>query len=479
MLHRWRLVAGLISTFGLVITMAGGSQIVASANGNGGNDTKTTICHATASHTHPYVVIKVDNNATNGNGGMGDHYNVHTGPIGPVDEGAWGDIIPPFDDNSGQNWTEAGQAIYNNKCRLVNELWDSEIATTIVRSNGEALGTAKAGVSVKDTAIVSHYDSGIEPTGTVTYYFYNTIDATGSSTSQVVNLDAGSVPNSSTHGPLATGSYSFRAVYSGDPNYAESTSGIEPLTIAKADPAISTIPNPVSGLVGATLNDTATVTGFNPTGKVTFVLKFNGNAVMTSDAIELDAQGHAATTTGYVANTAGTYYWIATYGGDGNNTGVTSGATDEQVIISTELVPTIVTTPNPKTTTVGATLKDTATIGGIANPNGYIIFTLKAPNGSVAWTKRVDVTANGSYSTGSGFVANVQGTWKWIAKYYDAEGTLIVASGENDELVTVGPAGGVLAQTAMTLPAQGLALGLLAFGLLAMAGALAWRRREA
>ena len=489
MLHRWRLVAGLISTFGLVITMAGGSPILASANGNGNgnNNTKTTICHRTASHSHPYVQITVDNSSVDGNtgndNGKGDHYAEHKGPIGPVSEGEWGDIIPPVagdPGHNGLNWTDAGRAIYDNKCRLANELWDSEIATTIVRSNGQALGSPKAGVSVYDTAIVTHYDSGIEPTGTVTYYFYNTIDATGASTSQVVNLDAGSVPNSSTHGPLAAGSYSFRAVYSGDANYAESTSGIEPLEILKADPGISTAQNPISGLVGATVKDSASVTGgFNPTGTVTFVLKLNGSTVLTSEPIPLDAQGNAAFTSGYLANTAGTYYWIATYSGDPNNNGKSSGDTEEPVVISTQPVPAIVTTPNPKTTTVGATLKDTATIGGIANPNGYIIFTLKAPNGTVAWTKRVDVTANGSYSTGTGFVANVQGTWKWIAKYYDAEDTLIVASGENDELVTVGPTGGVLAQTAMTLPAQGLAVGLLAFGLLAMAGGLAWRRREA
>jgi Big-like domain-containing protein len=486
MLNRWRLVAGLISTFGLVITMAGGSPIVASAeSGNGnGNDTKTTICHRTASHTHPYVVNRVDNSSVDGNtgndNGKGDHFAEHVGPVGPIAEGEWGDIIPPVAGHNGLNWTDAGKAIYDNNCRLPNELWDTGVTTTIYRSNGDALGTPKAGVSVYDTAIVSHYDSGIEPAGKVTYSFFQTGNCTGTSTTHEVTLGSGIAPHSSTKGPLGAGPYSFQASYGGDSNYAGSLSDCEPLTILKADPGISTTQDPVSALVGATLKDSASVTGgYIPTGTVTFVLTLNGETVLTSEPIALDAQGKAAFTTGYLANTAGTYYWIATYNGDPNNNTMTSGATDEPVTVSTTLVPTIVTTPNPKTTTVGATLKDTATIGGIANPNGYIIFTLKYPNGTVAWTKTVTVNGNGSYQTPTGFVANVQGTWHWMAAYYDANDTLVVQSGANDEPVVVGPGGGVLAQTAMTLPAQSLAVGLLAFGLLAMLGAFAWRRREA
>src|SRR5262249_49427269 len=61
---------------------------------------------------------------------------------------------------------------------------------------------------------------------------FTTIDCTGAYTSETVNLNPdGSVPNSALHGPLAAGSYSFMAIYTGDTNYAGSTSECEPLTV--------------------------------------------------------------------------------------------------------------------------------------------------------------------------------------------------------------------------------------------------------
>jgi Domain of unknown function DUF11 len=81
---------------------------------------KVEICHATDSHTNPYVS---EDPAIGDNGDLqGGHLN-HTGPVFPADN--WGDIIPPYDyiDQDGKlqtfpgyNWTEEGQAIYHNGC---------------------------------------------------------------------------------------------------------------------------------------------------------------------------------------------------------------------------------------------------------------------------------------------------------------------------------------------------------------------------
>jgi hypothetical protein len=92
------------------------------------------------------------------------------------------------------------------------------------------------GTSVYDTATLSGQVSGFPATGTLTYEFFTTIDGTGSHSDEVVNLNPdGTVPNSSAHGPLGAGAYSFIAVYtpaSGSP-YQGTSSDVEPLTVNK------------------------------------------------------------------------------------------------------------------------------------------------------------------------------------------------------------------------------------------------------
>ncbi len=83
---------------------------------------KVRICHASSSHSNPYVSQEP---AIGNNGDLrGGHLN-HTGPVYPADD--WGDIIPPYqyvDENGvlrtfpGYNWSDEGQAIYGNGCDL-------------------------------------------------------------------------------------------------------------------------------------------------------------------------------------------------------------------------------------------------------------------------------------------------------------------------------------------------------------------------
>ena len=74
------------------------------------------ICHASGSHTNPYIV-----NNPSASGDLNGHAG-HTGPIWtPGITVEWGDIIPPFTYYNGEqfpgvNWSEYGQAVYNNNC---------------------------------------------------------------------------------------------------------------------------------------------------------------------------------------------------------------------------------------------------------------------------------------------------------------------------------------------------------------------------
>src|SRR5215471_6692769 len=113
------LVAVLLSIAGFTLLLIGmttanaslSSRAVAQPTDN------VTLCHRTASHSNPYVVITVDPA-----GAYNGHYLEHTGPIFPAtgSDGKWGDIIPPFmfqGQTYSRNWPE-GEAIFNNGCRI-------------------------------------------------------------------------------------------------------------------------------------------------------------------------------------------------------------------------------------------------------------------------------------------------------------------------------------------------------------------------
>jgi len=76
-----------------------------------------TICHATASTENPYV--QQTPNIQNDGSLVGGHLD-HTGPIYPAQN--WGDIIPSYQSGEfsypGMNWTDEGQAIWNNNCNI-------------------------------------------------------------------------------------------------------------------------------------------------------------------------------------------------------------------------------------------------------------------------------------------------------------------------------------------------------------------------
>jgi hypothetical protein len=133
------------------------------------------------------------------------------------------------------------------------------------------------------------------------------------------------------------GTYSIAASYSGDDNFA-------PSSVASAlaqqvnlySPTLTTTASPSSTVFGATLSDSATLSGGdNPGGTITFSLwapgvtpgcrRGQGCAYpVYSDVVTANGDGVYSTVTGsnpggYVANALGTYQWVASYSGDANN----------------------------------------------------------------------------------------------------------------------------------------------------------------
>ncbi len=284
-----------------------------------------------------------------------------------------------------------GDGTYNPSDALCEPLGVNKIAshtTTEIHNAAEAVITsADAGTTVHDKATVT--GSGPTPTGTVTFTFFSGPGALVCDAQSVgagtVALDGSGVAHpSNSEGPLAAGSYGFRASYSGDTNYDSSVGACEPLTINKVSPQISTTPS-AGGPVGTVLNDTATVSGGNsPTGSVTFKLYAPGDNSCQGPAVYTDTDTSApyATSPGYTSLVVGTYHWTADYLGDVNNNPASSGCEAEPVTTNKLDSNTVTEIHNAShavitSAAIGDQVHDKATVSGSgATPTGSVSFQL-------------------------------------------------------------------------------------------------------
>ncbi len=260
------------------------------------------------------------------------------------------------------------------------------ISATVIQNAGGMPVTSPVplGTTIQDTATISGQLTGLPATGTVTYEFFATIDGTGPHTDEVVTLNPnGTVPNSSLHGPLAAGSHSFIAIYSGDSNYAGSTSTVEPLTVSPATPTAATVivdadQLPVTSPVplGTMVQDTATISGqvagLPASGTVTyeFFSTIDGTGPQTDEVVDLNPDGTVPDSALTAALAAGSYSYIAVYSGDSNYAGATSAVEPLTVQQGTTLAATAITDSNhvvipyPYNVPLGTSVYDTSTIAG-------------------------------------------------------------------------------------------------------------------
>ncbi len=323
------------------------------------------------------------------------------------------------------------------------------VTPTIATTPNPSSGTVP--VTLNDSATLSGAVPGA--TGSITFNLYGPGDTTCSGTvlyTQEVTVNGpGTYSTSPGYQAQSTGTYHWTAAYSGDNSDSPVSSGCadEPVTVGPKSPTIATQASPTTGTVGVQINagDTATFSGaFNPTGSVTFTLYSDAACTVSTGLTGSGAiSGGVASFSGSFTPTAtGTYYWIASYAGDANNNGFTTkcGDNNEQLVIG-KVSPSIVTTPNPSSGTVGVTLNDSATLSGGFNPTGSITFNLYGPGDasctSSLFTNTVPVSGNGTYNTSSGFLSNAAGTWNWTASYSGDSNNKSATSGCGQEQVTL------------------------------------------
>jgi uncharacterized repeat protein (TIGR01451 family) len=280
-----------------------------------------------------------------------------------------------------------------------------------------------------------------------------------------VTLSGGAAPNSPVTPNLPAGSYQFQASYSGDGNYAGSTSALEPLAINQgtSDPTTAILDavtnQPPKGVAGESIFDTATVTGspaaFTPTGTVTYEFFTNATGSGTpasTQTVTLNPDGTVPNSAVHGPLGVGAFSFIAIYSGDSNYQGGTSPVEPLTLI---EASPMLTTVPNETMITLGDTtpplLTDTAELSGGFNPTGTITFELFQGN-AVVDTETVTVSGNGSYMTPTGFRLPTSGIaaddYQWVASYSgDANNNPAIDTNADDEKVTVSPANPMISTT--------------------------------
>ena len=292
-----------------------------------------------------------------------------------------------------------------------------------------ASADVEIGGQISDTATLA---SGQAPSGQITFIAYGPDDANCSGTAAFTDTKPvsgnGGYPSAS-FTPTQTGTYRWIATYSGDANNHAAAGSCndagESALVSKPKPGLSTLAS-ADVSVGGQISDTATISGgLSPGGTITFRAYGPDDANCSGAAAFTDTKpvtGNGSyTSASFTPGSAGTYRWIASYSGDGQNGAVAGNCNDtgESVVVSAQ-TPTLQTQASADVT-LGGQLSDTATIAGGAAPTGDITFNLYGPNdtncaGAVAFTDTVTVNGNGSYPSAN-FTPTSPGTYRWTADY--------------------------------------------------------------
>ena len=226
---------------------------------------------------------------------------------------------------------------------------------------------------------------------TVTFYDGTTSLGTGTITSGSATLSTST---------LTAGSHSISAVYSGNSNYAGSTSHTISQPVNKANFTTSLTSSASTCWYGDPVTFTATVPG-DATGSVTFM---DGTTTLGTGTISLSSSGNTATFT-TSALTGGSHSITAVYGGDGDYVTSTSSAVTQTVNLAASTT-TLVSSANPSTSGGSVTFTATVTSGA----SGLVTFmegTATLGTGTINGTTATYSTA--ALTAGSHIITAVYG----------------------------------------------------------------------
>ncbi len=246
------------------------------------------------------------------------------------------------------------------------------------------LSTSSAAIGATVHADATLSGSTASAGGTVTYDVYsNDTCASGGlvSTLGPVTVSGAVVPSSPTWTTTSAGTFYFVASYSGDANNtaASSDCAANPLTVDLTSPTITAQLSTSSAAIGATVHADATLSGSTASagGTVTYDVYSNdtcasGGLVSTLGPVTVSGAVVPSSPT-WTTTSAGTFYFVASYSGDANNTAASSDCAANPLTVTS--APSIVVDLSSGTIAVGQTVDMNATLTGVtASAGGTVTF---------------------------------------------------------------------------------------------------------
>ncbi len=265
-------------------------------------------------------------------------------------------------------------------------------------SSTPATGSIDLGSSDSDSATVTGSVSGVDPTGSVNFYYcgpdtsatpcssgtdtlLDTVDLSGSTNPDTVD--------STSFTPTGAGYWCFEAVYSGDTNYTGSSddSTGECFDVTQGTSSTVSTPSAAHVVLGSTETDSASVTGsdgaVDPTGSVTFYeCGPSETSCNSTTGTEFDAENlsignpAAASSASFLPTSAGKWCFAAVYSGDTNYTGSSDTTSDECFTVK-QAASTSVSKPSSTGVVLKTSVYDTVTVTGNSTggaPTGTVTF---------------------------------------------------------------------------------------------------------
>lgn len=236
------------------------------------------------------------------------------------------------------------------------------------------------------------------------------------------------IPSSAPITLSAVGTVYWRVAYGGDVDNGAATSSCLALVVTKRSPTMSlVVTHPVSPMqAGGTAAGQATLAGATTTASGSVVYTVFSNNICTVAAVpsktstEVVASGAVGISDDFTFNTLGTFYWLAQYGGDGQNNAAVSACVALAVVDAAAAVIEVVVVPNP--IAAGASAGGYATLSGVTGTAGgtvvYAVYANGACTTQVSPAKTSTKTVvNGVAPASDVFPFATVGTFYWTAVY--------------------------------------------------------------